>query len=577
MEKECKVVIFGDSIAKGVFPYISKKVFDKYQDKPDYKIEFVNAGISGETSTDGLTRIDSILSLDPTVVVINYGMNDWRKGVSIDEFEKNITQIVIKLLQKNIRIVINTINPNYSGTTYNFSEINEKGENPKIQQFNQKLIGICRDYEIRYADTYAHWKTMINPYQKGLEDSIHPNAIGYQLLADAIFPVLVRTQMIVLWQFNGRYAHCNYSCPYCYVATSVNKGMHFKYSMEKWEEAFERHFQNKNVVFYLSYGEPTIASKFYDVLEMIGRHPNWEGKITTNLSLPLEKLLNTKVAQDHRLNINASFHPTQIDIDTFLKQCQKLREHNIEPSIIYVMYPPQIDDFENVYMPIFRKEKYLVHIRAFRGLYKGKKYPAAYTFDEWKKTARYMDTANLKYQLGEVNGLGRLSLLGCSHILVDNLGRIEMCDSYVGDYHYGNLFDQKINLDLSPQPFPGLVPLAAVDDIADYVELEYLDLTGNNVISYMEQGGVKKDSDGLITYPYENTDFSKEAIRKKLTLVPEAYKSEINFWMNIQWFYTHFVYSFILKKYGKFIIAWVIGKWRLLKKGKLKLTNFWHA
>jgi len=574
MENPCKITVFGDSIAKGLVPHLKKFLLKKYN---DYNIEILNRGISSETSSDGLLRLQKIIDEKPNVVIINFGMNDWRKGVLPEKFEKNMEKIVKELLKEKIRPILVTIIPDYNGPTYRFSQKNKKGISKKITKYNKLIRKISEKLRVRIADAYSYWMESIKPPQRGLEDAIHPNSQGYRTIIKSILPVLTRTQYLILWQFHGRFALCNYACPYCYYPTSVNKNVCFNYTIEKWERAFKKHFGGKKTVFYFSYGEPTIQPHFYEVLEMIGRHKNWEAKITTNLSVPLDKLMETKVAKENRLNINASFHPTQTTIDKFLKQLSVLRKNNIEPSVVYVMWPPQIDDLEKKYMPIFRKHGYVVHIRAFRGLYKGKKYPGAYTEEEWIKTAKYMDEANLKYMLGEVNALGRRSCIGMNHILIDNFGNVEMCDSYVGDGHYGNIFNDSFKLDLEPKPFPGPVPLAAVDDIADYVELGYRDLIGNNVLSYAKQGGVYKDEKGKIHYPYEHVNFRDKKTREKLTYVPPPQAEYKKFWLNLTWIWEHFIISFILKKYGRYIWAAVKGKWRLLRNGRLPLKNFWHA
>ena len=129
-----------------------------------------------------------------------------------------------------------------------------------------------------------------------------------------------------------------------------------------------------------------------------------------------------------------------------------------------------------------------------------------------------------------------------------------MCDSYVGDRHYGNIFESKINLDIKPQPFPGLVPLAAVDDIADYYELGYDELTGNNINSYIEQGGVK-NIDGKIVYPLENIDFNDKRLIRDLLKVPKPQVKWFWFWLNPSWICKHFIYSYVIKKYGKLSIS----------------------
>ena len=85
MENPCKLLFFGDSITKGYAPRLEKKLRDNY---PEVVLTVVHAGVSGETSRDGLTRIPGLLDERPDLVVIGFGMNDWRKGVDREEYKK---------------------------------------------------------------------------------------------------------------------------------------------------------------------------------------------------------------------------------------------------------------------------------------------------------------------------------------------------------------------------------------------------------------------------------------------------------------------------------------------------------
>lgn len=118
--------------------------------------------------------------------------------------------------------------------------------------------------------------------------------------------------------------------------------------------------------------------------------------------------------------------------------------------------------------------------------------------------------------------------------------------------------------------------MAAVDDIADYIELNYEDLVDNNVNDYNTQGGVIKKEDGSIQYPFEFVDFDHADI-KELCKVPKPSKAAWKFWLCPRWLFYHFIYSYIIKKYGKYIFAWFRGKYSLLRRGKLNCKNFWHG
>lgn len=559
MEKKGLILFAGDKYISSTADIVIRRMREKFTAEEGYELEYEKWPHPLSSWKEAALQ-SALFAKKPAALVLSVGTEEYLGGKKWDDIRSEIDELTGRAAEAGTRLVILTAFPVGAGKR-------------KLSAYGKRLLEYAREIQVRAADVYGYC------LQRGLtlEEGSPDSELVFEAAADAVMPVLIRTKMLVLWQFNGRYAHCNYACPYCYVATSVNKGIHFNYDMKRWEDAFSRHCEGKDVVFYFSYGEPMMAGRiFYEALEMIGRHPAWQVRMTSNVSLPLDRLLESTVARTGRLNVNASFHPTQIGIEEFLKQCDTLREHGIEPSVIYVMYPEQIDALEE-YMKRFREKGYRVHIRAFRGLYHGKKYPQAYTKEQWEKTARYMDRGNFKYQLHAVNGLGRMSMLGMTHILVDNYGKIEMCDSYVGDRRYGNIFDEKIYLDVRPHPFPGLVPLAAVDDIADYTELGYSDLEDNNVNSYNTQGGVIKKENGEIVYPYEFVDFSDEALVKKLKAVPKPFMGKCRFWFSPRWFCRHFIYSYLIKKYGKYIWAWIKGKWRLLRSGNLKLKNFWHS
>lgn len=556
MRRDERILLLGDMCYKEVFNKVVIDLKAKFENKNTYHLEYT---IRIFDYLDNSVHQEILKNTEYTLVCICIAQSLTK--ISVENALSNIEKLIEIYSGKGIKVILGTIPL--------------KGNWKKYKSYNKRIMELATKKNLFVAD----FNTFFSYYKKDLPDISGNviNAAGISIMCSLLKSMIMHSKLLVLWQYNGRYAHCNYACPYCYVATSVNKGMHFQFDISTWEKAFERHFGSKETIFYFSYGEPLMGGNlFYEILEMIGQHPNWEVRMTSNVSVNLERLLNTTLARTKRLNINASFHPTQTHVENFIEKCNEIRRAGIEPSIVYVMYPEQIDDFENKYLPVFNSLGYRVHIRAFRGLYKGKKYPQAYNNAQWEKTAKYMDMGNFRYQLNAINGLGRVSFLGVSHILVDNYGKIEMCDSYVGDRHYGNVFDEKINLDIAPQPFPGLVPLAAVDDIADYYEIGYDELTENNINNYIEQGGVYKSKNSII-YPLENVNFKDKHLKKELLKVPSPQVSRWRFWLNPKWFAKHFIYSYVIKKYGKYILAWIRGKLRLMKAGKLRKENFWHG
>src|SRR5450759_371790 len=60
----------------------------------------VNAGISGETSSGALTRINWVLKLKPDIVVLETGANDGLRGIDPRVTQRNIDEM-LRILQKN--------------------------------------------------------------------------------------------------------------------------------------------------------------------------------------------------------------------------------------------------------------------------------------------------------------------------------------------------------------------------------------------------------------------------------------------------------------------------------------------
>ena len=255
-----------------------------------------------------------------------------------------------------------------------------------------------------------------------------------------------------------------------------------------------------------------VQRHFYEMVEMVEAEPNWEMMMTSNLSMPLKRLVDTRLVKEGRLNINTSFHPTETTGDKFLKQLLFLRKHGIECPVIYVMWPAIMKDFED-YFQVFDKNKFLVHVRRFRGYYKDKYYPRDYTEQERCFVAKYMDDTSIKYMLADIDMEGKLSYAGMFYILVTNKGDVALCPDYPKKYDRGNVLNNTVRLDLEPQPLPAIRD-GTVDGVGSLLETGYHELERNHVLTYAQQGRVYRTDQG-VHYPHLHTDFRDPIIQKK--------------------------------------------------------------
>lgn len=507
MENPCKLIFFGDSIIKAQAPRFEKQFRVKY---PEVEITIINAGFSGETSRNGLKRLPQLIKERPNVVVIGFGMNDWRKGIDLNEYKNNLIQMLEGFENIGARVIINTLSP-----SYDFKKLKYNSE---TERFSNIVREIAYEKRIKIADINALWKRELKKLQKGLRDDIHPNATGYDIICKSLMWVVPRKNTTILWQYNGREAKCNYRCPYCYYIGLHSPKDRFFGTIEQWHSNFKEAFGKQDLIFYLSYGEPTYGDKFPEILKMVDNEKNWEIRITSNVSYNLERIVRSKAAQEGRLNINASFHPCMIKRDKFLNRILFLRENGIEVPIVYVAYPVYLKHFEED-INFFTKKGFVVHVRRFQGLYKNKNYPSSYTQEETRLIAKYSDDGTIKYMLNQQSFNGCPTFTGLHFFIIDNVGNVGYDANIFHPYSkyrtiFGNIHSNNFKPMLEPSPYPGN-RVGTVDGIANIVKNNYNELENNNVLSFARQGGVYNDEKGKIIYSNVHKDFDDPKIRLK--------------------------------------------------------------
>lgn len=179
--KKKTILFFGNSLTAGYGVDPSEAYPALIQDKIDslglnYKV--INAGVSGETTSDGNSRIDWILKQPIDIFVLELGANDGLRGISLTETKKNLQSIIDKVKAKypNVKIILEgmQIPPNMGPAyTLKFREIYPavaKKNNINLVPFLLKGVG---------GDAKLNQR-----------DGIHPTAEGHKILAENVWEVL---------------------------------------------------------------------------------------------------------------------------------------------------------------------------------------------------------------------------------------------------------------------------------------------------------------------------------------------------------------------------------------------------
>jgi acyl-CoA thioesterase-1 len=177
---EGTIAAVGDSLTEGqgvaeefAYPALLEEKLQSH----GYRYRVVNAGISGETSSGTLARINWILTLKPHIVILVIGANDGFRGIDPELIKSNILNIIKTLRENNVVIVLGGM---------------------------QMVQNLGKDYTTAFANIYpevarAEDVIFIPFFLSGVAanralnqaDGIHPTKEGYRKIVDSIYPYVI--------------------------------------------------------------------------------------------------------------------------------------------------------------------------------------------------------------------------------------------------------------------------------------------------------------------------------------------------------------------------------------------------
>lgn len=137
----------------------------------------INAGISGETSSGTLSRVQWILTLKPDIVILGTGANDGLRGVDPALTRRNIRQIVGILKQEGVVVVL-----------AGMEMVRNLGAS-FTDAFREIYPEVAREEEVILVPFLL--KGVAGDPRLNLPDGIHPNPEGYRIVAETVYPYVV--------------------------------------------------------------------------------------------------------------------------------------------------------------------------------------------------------------------------------------------------------------------------------------------------------------------------------------------------------------------------------------------------
>jgi acyl-CoA thioesterase-1 len=171
--------VLGDSLTAGLglepdeaYPALLQKRVNA----GGYDYEVVNAGVSGDTSAGGLSRLDWALDGDVRVLIVALGGNDGLRGLPADGLKENLAAIIERAQKRKAVVILAGMEapPNF-GQAY-------------VVSFRQVYQDLARQYHIRLVPFLLENVAGLDALNQ--RDGIHPTPAGARIVTDNVWPVL---------------------------------------------------------------------------------------------------------------------------------------------------------------------------------------------------------------------------------------------------------------------------------------------------------------------------------------------------------------------------------------------------
>jgi acyl-CoA thioesterase-1 len=171
------LVAFGDSLTAGYQLGPDEGFAERLQAKLTERgqnVTIINAGVSGDTTSGGLARLDWSVPSEADGVILELGGNDALRGIDPATTEANLDKMLTQLSERDLPVLLAGMRaPPNMGPDYE-------------ADFNPIFEALARRHDAVYYPFFLDGVAGNPAY--GLGDGIHPNAEGVDIIVDKILP-----------------------------------------------------------------------------------------------------------------------------------------------------------------------------------------------------------------------------------------------------------------------------------------------------------------------------------------------------------------------------------------------------
>lgn len=174
------IVVLGDSLTAGHgLPSTRLAYPARLQQRVDaagFRYQVVNAGVSGDTTAGGVSRLNWVLHGNVRILIVALGGNDGLRGLPVSAMKRNLATIIQTAQRRGIQVLLAGMEapPNY-GPVY-------------TRQFHDAFRALARRYHVAFLPFLLQGVAGIPRLNQA--DGIHPTARGAEIVADNVWHVL---------------------------------------------------------------------------------------------------------------------------------------------------------------------------------------------------------------------------------------------------------------------------------------------------------------------------------------------------------------------------------------------------
>ena len=184
--RDSVLICFGDSLTAGIGAPSGKSYPDYLRNYLD--IEVINKGVPGETASQARERFEiDVLSLDPDIVILELGANDYLRGVPSERTKEDLKYMVEKLSARGTIVFVAKFFPKKSIVSFIKSKDKKSYDEMYKELSSEKNVFLIEDI---WGEVWGR--------QKYMSDTVHPNEKGYEIMAEKYFEAVK-----VLFEYNN--------------------------------------------------------------------------------------------------------------------------------------------------------------------------------------------------------------------------------------------------------------------------------------------------------------------------------------------------------------------------------------